>query len=111
MAFARSKEEFLREFLSLEGGVPSHDTFSRLFRLLDLAAFSTCLTRFAAGDLQARGARVIVIAGPDDHYYLLRPSPDSSATARLAFCREPTCAGRVRALRRRTAQEPAISPR
>ena len=32
--FARSKEEFLREFLSLEGGVPSHDTFSRLFRLL-----------------------------------------------------------------------------
>lgn len=58
---ARSKEEFLREFLSLEGGVPSHDTFSRLFRLLDPAAFSTCLTRFAGrpvGGLRrwARGA-------------------------------------------------------
>src|SRR3954469_25771496 len=38
--FARSKEEFLREFLTLEGGIPSHDTFSRLFlgpgRLLGL---------------------------------------------------------------------------
>lgn len=47
--FARSKEEFLREFLTLEGGVPSHDTFSRLFRLLDPGAFSACLTRFATG--------------------------------------------------------------
>lgn len=46
--FARSKEPFLREFLTLEGGIPSHDTFSRLFRLLDPAAFSACLTRFAA---------------------------------------------------------------
>jgi hypothetical protein len=43
--FARSKEEFL----SLVGGVPSHDTFSRLSRLLDPAAFSTCLTRSAMG--------------------------------------------------------------
>src|SRR4051812_23573568 len=47
--FARSKEEFLREFLTLEGGIPSHDTFSRLFRLLDPDAFSACLTRFAEG--------------------------------------------------------------
>jgi predicted transposase YbfD/YdcC len=46
--FARSKEPFLREFLTLQGGIPSHDTFSRLFRLLDPAAFSACLTRFAA---------------------------------------------------------------
>lgn len=45
--FARSKEPFLREFLVLRGGFPSHDTFSRLFRLLDPLAFSDCLTRFA----------------------------------------------------------------
>jgi hypothetical protein len=25
--FARSKEAFLREFLNLDGGIPSHDTF------------------------------------------------------------------------------------
>ncbi len=30
--FAKSKEPFLRGFLKLDNGVPSHDTFSRLFR-------------------------------------------------------------------------------
>src|SRR5271166_2609372 len=34
-AFAVAKESFLRGFLRLEHGLPSHDTFSRLFRLLD----------------------------------------------------------------------------
>ncbi len=33
--FAQAKETFLRGFLRLENGVPSHDTFSRLFRQLD----------------------------------------------------------------------------
>jgi hypothetical protein len=33
--FGRSKLEFLQEFLRLEHSVPSHDTFSRVFRLLD----------------------------------------------------------------------------
>ena len=47
--FARSKEPLLREFLALQGGIPSHDTFSRLFRLIDPGAFSACLTRFAMG--------------------------------------------------------------
>src|SRR3974390_2463903 len=37
--FAKSKEPFLRGFLKLENGVPSHDTFSRLFRLLDPQQF------------------------------------------------------------------------
>jgi len=35
--FAREKEVFLRQFLKLEKGLPSHDTFSRVFRLLGLA--------------------------------------------------------------------------
>ena len=33
--FAREKEAFLRQFLDLKNGLPSHDTFSRVFRLLD----------------------------------------------------------------------------
>ena len=37
--FAKSKEPFLRGFLKLEDGVPSHDTFSRLFRMLDPEQF------------------------------------------------------------------------
>jgi hypothetical protein len=37
--FAAAKEPFLRGLLKLENGLPSHDTFSRLFRLLDLDQF------------------------------------------------------------------------
>ena len=32
--FARDREALFRQFLELPGGLPSHDTFSRLFRLL-----------------------------------------------------------------------------
>ena len=46
--FARTKLEFLRGFLKLEHGAPSHDTFSRLFRLLDPEQFRDCFQRFMA---------------------------------------------------------------
>ena len=46
--FAREKETFLREFLKLEPGLPSHDTFSRIFRLLDPEQFRACFQRFMA---------------------------------------------------------------
>lgn len=47
--FARSKEPFLRTFLKLENGVPSHDTFSRLFRMLDPDGFRAAFQRFMEG--------------------------------------------------------------
>jgi predicted transposase YbfD/YdcC len=46
--FARSKEPFLRSFLKLANGLPSHDTFSRLFRQLDSMQFRTAFQRFMA---------------------------------------------------------------
>jgi hypothetical protein len=46
--FARAKEPFLRSFLKLENGPPSHDTFSRLFRLLDPEQFRGVFQRFMA---------------------------------------------------------------
>jgi predicted transposase YbfD/YdcC len=44
--FARAKEPFLRRLLKLEHGLPSHDTFSRLFRLLDPDQFRAAFQRF-----------------------------------------------------------------
>jgi predicted transposase YbfD/YdcC len=46
--FAQAKERLLRRFLKLEHGLPSHDTFSRLFRLLDPIQFSAAFQRFTA---------------------------------------------------------------
>jgi predicted transposase YbfD/YdcC len=51
--FARAKLGFLRGFLKLEHGGPSHDTFSRLFRLLDPEQFRECFQRFMAGFAEA----------------------------------------------------------
>jgi hypothetical protein len=50
--FAEDRAELFREFLRLENGFPSHDTFSRLFRLLDPPALTGCFGRF----LEALGA-------------------------------------------------------
>jgi len=60
--FGRSKEPLLRRFLHLPGGIPSHDTFSRVFRLLDPAAFETCFARYLAA-LSARVRGVVAIDG------------------------------------------------
>jgi predicted transposase YbfD/YdcC len=44
--FARDRAALFREFLKLQGGLPSHDTFSRLFRLIDPQAFAACFGGF-----------------------------------------------------------------
>jgi predicted transposase YbfD/YdcC len=44
--FGRAKAEFFREFLTLRHGVPSHDTFSRVFRLIDPVKFHACFLVF-----------------------------------------------------------------
>ena len=46
--FGVAKQAVLREVLALPHGVPSHDTFSRLFRLLDPVAFEAAFRRFTA---------------------------------------------------------------
>jgi predicted transposase YbfD/YdcC len=67
--FGRAKEPFLRRFLRLEGGIPSHDTFSRLFRMLDPDGFEASFGRFVAafaqqvGALQVGGSEVVAVDG------------------------------------------------
>jgi predicted transposase YbfD/YdcC len=41
--FGKAKLNWLRQFLDLEEGIPSHDTFSRVFARLDTNEFLTCL--------------------------------------------------------------------
>jgi predicted transposase YbfD/YdcC len=44
--FAQTKEDLLRSVLTLKHGVPSHDTFSRVFRMLDPDGFEKSFRRF-----------------------------------------------------------------
>ena len=71
--FAKAKEPFLRGFLKLENGVPSHDTFSRLFRMLDPEQFRATFQRFMAGFSEQREG-VVAIDGK-----VLRRSFDSAS--------------------------------
>ena len=41
--YGNQKIEFLRSFLSLPNGIPSHDTFNRVFKFLDKDKFGACL--------------------------------------------------------------------
>lgn len=50
--FGEAKREFLGSFLKLEKGIPSHDTFSRVFRLLDPEAFHAWFLGFMNGFAQ-----------------------------------------------------------
>ena len=43
-SYAHSKIDWLQTVLTLPGGVPSHDTFRRVFCLLDPLAFQECST-------------------------------------------------------------------
>ena len=44
--FARMKENWFRRFLKLENGIPSHDTFGRVFARLDTDEFYDCLKQW-----------------------------------------------------------------
>src|SRR5215213_2729365 len=43
----RSKQAWLKTFLDLPNGIPSHDTFRRVFMLIDPDAFEGCFARWA----------------------------------------------------------------
>src|SRR6266508_1516917 len=53
--FGEEKEALLRTILELRHGIPSHDTFSRVFRLLDPVALESAFTRFMEAFRQALG--------------------------------------------------------
>lgn len=42
-SYGKEKEDFLRQFLELKGGIPSHDTFRRVFAQMDVKSFENCL--------------------------------------------------------------------
>jgi predicted transposase YbfD/YdcC len=60
--FGRSKEQFLRRFMVLKHGIPSHDAFSDLFNALDPKSFQQVMGRLL-GDFAHNLEGVVAIDG------------------------------------------------
>ena len=74
--FGHMKEDFLREFLELPHGVPCHDAYSRLFRLMKPSSFEAFFDKFRADFAAERRAEpAIAIDGKE-----MRCSFDAAAS-------------------------------
>jgi len=61
--FGRSKLEWLRQFVPLANGIPSHDTFGRVFARLDPLQLEQCFLQWMAALAEATEGRLIAIDG------------------------------------------------
>lgn len=61
--FGNAKRDWLSEFLELPGGIPSHDTFNRVFSALDPTLFIECFIDWVSGVCQAVEGEIVAIDG------------------------------------------------
>ena len=61
--FGNAKLDFLRSFLNLPHGIPSHDTFGRVFAALDAKALERCLLQWMMALAQDLAGEVVAIDG------------------------------------------------
>jgi len=61
--YGRTKEPFFRRFLPLDNGIPSPDTFERVFAKLDPGAFAQAFGRWMASACEATGLIPVAVDG------------------------------------------------
>ena len=61
--FGNKRREWLATFLELPHGIPSHDTFRRVFGLLDRKEFAACLLQWTQALHEASSGKLIAIDG------------------------------------------------
>jgi len=62
-AFGRAKEAWLRTFLGLPHGIPSHDTFGRVFAALDPEQFEAGFRSWVAAVVELTAGAVVAVDG------------------------------------------------
>jgi len=62
-AYGKAKEEWLRQFLLLPHGIPSHDTFARVLARLDPEELQTCFLRWIRAVREVTAGEVVAIDG------------------------------------------------
>jgi predicted transposase YbfD/YdcC len=61
--FGRARLEWFKTFLELPNGIPSHDTFNRVFARLDPEQFQACFLRWMMAASEILGGQVIAMDG------------------------------------------------
>ena len=61
--FAECRQDWLRSFLALPNGIPSHDTIYRVFCALDAKVFAACFGRWMADLSRTLGLKHIAVDG------------------------------------------------
>lgn len=61
--FGRAKQEWLKRFLELPSGIPTHDTFNRVFSAIDPRCFLDCFVQWVQGICTALAGDVVAIDG------------------------------------------------
>lgn len=61
--FGHAKHAWFKTFLTLRNGIPSHDTFNRLFAALDPKAFLDCFLRWTQSLRQAVPQEIVALDG------------------------------------------------
>lgn len=61
--FGRAKLEWLKRFLELPNGIPTHDTFNRVFSAIDPHCFLDCFVQWVQGLCTALAGDVVAIDG------------------------------------------------
>lgn len=61
--FGKAKEEWFRKFLSLRNGIPSHDTFNRVFQALDPKQFQDAFLNWTQSVRQAIPDEIVAMDG------------------------------------------------
>jgi len=61
--FGKSKEQFLKQFLSLQNGIPSHDTIERVLSFINPKEFHECFIKFAKELCKITSEGLIVMDG------------------------------------------------
>lgn len=61
--FGNERLGWLRQFMALENGIPSHDTFGRVFARLDPAQFQQCFITWVKAVFQVTQGQVVAVDG------------------------------------------------